>query len=129
STSRLNTTAACISLLSLAQAAALDPQGIGRNAAPFSFLNSRYAIPANDPTGGDGRNTGLLRFNAPNTRDEVTYTTRFDVIPTNRQRLFVRVTKAIRDSTNASAFLPGDPDAVTFKDRSYGFAVGWNWTL
>lgn len=129
SASRLNTTPNCISFLSLAQAAALDPQHVGVNAALFSFLNSRYTQPVNDPTGGDGRNTGLLRFNAPNTRDEVTYTTRIDFNPTNRQRFFVRITKAIRDSTNASAFLPGDPDAVTFKDRSYGFAVGWNWTL
>jgi len=127
--SRINTQPQCISFLSLAQAAALDPRGIGRNAELFSFLNTRYSTPANDPTGGDGRNTGLLRFNAPNTRDEVTYTTRFDVIPTDRQRIFFRYTKAVRDSTNAVAFLPGDPDAVTFKDRSYGFASGWNWAI
>ena len=128
--SRLNNAPQCISFLSLAQAAALDPLGIGRNAALFDFLNQRYAAnPANDLTGGDGRNTGLLRFNAPNTRDEVTYTTRIDFNPTDRQRFFVRVTKANRDSTNALAFLPGDPDAVGFQDRSYGFAVGWTWTL
>src|SRR2546423_6558465 len=58
-TSRINTAPNCISFLSLAQAAALDPQGIGRNAALFGFLNTRYSTPANDPTGGDGRNTGL----------------------------------------------------------------------
>src|SRR6266404_1417867 len=129
SASRLNTTPACISFLPLATSASLDPQHIGRNAALFDFLNSRYSIPANDPTGGDGRNTGLIRFNAPNIRDEVTYTTRIDANPTNRQRIFFRYTKAVRDSTNTVAFLPGDKDAQLFKDRSYGFAVGWNWTL
>jgi len=127
--SRLNTTPACISFLSLAQAAALDPQGIGRNAALFGFLATRYPTPANDPTGGDGRNTGLLRFNAPNIRDEITHTVRIDGNPTDRQRIFFRYTKAKRESTNALAFLPGDPDAVTFKDRSYGFATGWNWSI
>lgn len=129
SASRINTTPACISFLSLAQAAALDPQGIGRNAALFAFLATRYPTPPNDPTGGDGKNTGLLRFNAPNIRDEVTYTTRIDGNPTDRQRIFFRLTKAPRDSTNALAFLPGDPDAVVFKDRSYGFVFGWNWTI
>ncbi len=127
--SRLNTTPACISFLSVASATALDPQAVGPNAALLAFLNSRYPTPANDPTGGDGRNTGLLRFNAPNVRDEVTYTTRVDANITDRQHLFVRVTKAYRDSTNTVAFLPTDPDAVKFRDRSYGVAVGWNWAV
>jgi len=47
SASRLNTAPACISFLPLATAASLDPQGIGRNAALFDFLNSRYSTPAN----------------------------------------------------------------------------------
>ncbi|MGH9818678.1 MAG: carboxypeptidase regulatory-like domain-containing protein, partial [Pyrinomonadaceae bacterium] len=65
STSRLNTTPTCISFLTPAQSAVLDPQGIGPNAALLALYNARFPLP-NDLTGGDGRNTGLLRWNAPN---------------------------------------------------------------
>lgn len=127
-TSRLNTTPGCISFQTTAQTAAFDPQGVGVNAALLAFINSRYPLP-NDLTGGDGRNTGLLRFNAPNVRDDKIYTTRIDVNPTNNQRLFVRYTFTQRDSTNALAFLPGDQDAVTFQDRSYALAGGHTWLI
>jgi hypothetical protein len=94
----------------------------------LDFIRARFPLP-NDLTGGDGRNTGLFRFNAPNVRDDKIYTTRVDANPTDNQRLFVRYTKTLRDSTNALQFLPGDPDAVTFQDRSYAIAGGHTWAI
>jgi len=127
-TSRLDTTPQCISFQSVAQSAAFDPRGIGVNTALLAFINARYPLP-NDVTGGDGRNTGLLRFNAPNVRDDKIYTTRVDANATDNQRFFVRYTLTHRDSTNALAFLPGDPDSVTFQDRSYALAGGHTWAI
>jgi len=128
STSRLDTTPTCISFQTPAQTAAFDPQHIGNNAALLAFINSRYPLP-NDLSGGDGRNTGLIRWNAPNLRDDKIYTIRIDANPSDRQRLFFRLTKTLRDSTNSIEFLPGDGDSVLLKDRSYGFAIGHTWVI
>ncbi len=127
-TSRLDTTPNCISFQTPAQTAAFDPRGVGVNAALLAFINARYPLP-NDLTGGDGRNTGLLRFNAPNLRDDKIYTTRVDANLSDRQRLFVRTTFTIRDSTNAVPFLPGEDPAQTFQDRSYAVAGGHTWVI
>lgn len=53
----LSTQPSCISTLTLAQAAALDPLGIGADQALLSFVNGRYPEP-NQVSGGDGINTG-----------------------------------------------------------------------
>ena len=126
--SRLNTTPNCISFQSAAQSAARDPRGIGVNPALLAFIKGRFPLP-NDLTGGDGRNTGLLRYNAPNVRDDKIFTTRVDSNITDNQRLFVRYTKTQRASTNTVQFLPGDPDAVTFEDESYVIAGGHTWAI
>jgi hypothetical protein len=128
SASRLNTQPSCISYLSPADIAARDPRHIGVNAALLSLINTRFPLP-NDLTGGDGRNTGLYRFNSPNKRDDNIYTLRFDAVPTDRQRLFVRTTITRRDSTNTPQFLPQDADSVTFKDRSWSIAAGHTWII
>lgn len=127
-TSRIDTTPTCISFQSAAATQGLDPQGVGVNQALLGFINGRYPVP-NDLSGGDGRNTGLIRWNAPNVRDDKIYTTRVDANPTDNQRIFVRFTKTFRDSTNSIQFLPGDPDSVTLADRSYGIAGGHTWII
>jgi hypothetical protein len=123
-TSRIDTTPNCISYLSAAQITAIDPLHLGSNPALISLMNTRYPLP-NDLTGGNGVNTGLVRWNAPNLRDDKIYTTRIDTNINDKNRLFFRFTKTLRDSTNSLQFYPGDQDAVTFKDRSYSFASGW----
>lgn len=125
---RLNTRPDCIGFLTQGQIAALDPQGVGVNTALLSFINSRYPLP-NDLLGGNGVNTGLFRFNAPNTRDDQIYTTRIDGTPGDNHRLFGRLTVTRRDSTNAVQQFPGDDDAVTFQDRSYSLAGGHTWII
>ncbi|HEX3101963.1 MAG TPA: TonB-dependent receptor, partial [Pyrinomonadaceae bacterium] len=121
-------TAGCIGYVTPAGLAGLDPQHVGVNSALLGLYNSRFPAP-NDLTGGDGVNTGLLRFNAPNVRDDHIYTLRFDAKPTDHQTLFVRSTITRRASTNSVQFLPGDPDAVELKDQSYGWVVGHSWVI
>ena len=130
SNSRLNdpNTAACIGFVSAAQIQAFDPLHIGINQALLDVVNSRFPLP-NDLTGGNGVTTGLLRWNAPNLRDDKIYTFRFDAVPNANNRVFVRTTITRRDSTNSLQFLPGDADAVTFQDRSFSIAGGWNWII
>jgi len=121
-------TAGCIGYLTPTDIAALDPQHVGVNQSLLGLYNSRFPH-ANDLTLGNGVNTGGFRWNAPNTRDDNIYTTRFDVVPTDRQRAFVRFTITRRDSTNSSQFVPGDEDAVSFQDKSFAIAVGHTWLI
>jgi hypothetical protein len=128
---RLNTNPSCITILSPAQVAALDPLGVGGNAALLSFINSRYPQ-ANDLTAGDGINTGGFRFNAPSQRKDNTYTTRIDWNATSKQRFFGRFNIARRiqtDTVNSvAAQFPGDPETAQIIVRDYTWVVGHTWT-
>ncbi len=126
--SRLDTTPSCISFLSQGQIAALDPQGIGVNQNLLSFINSRYPV-ANDLSIGNGINTGGLRFNAPITRTDNTYTTRVDGNISDYQKLFGRLTLTRRNSTNSTSLFPGDPASQAFVDKSYAWVVGHSWVI
>ncbi|MEO8436192.1 MAG: carboxypeptidase-like regulatory domain-containing protein [Pyrinomonadaceae bacterium] len=127
---RLNTNPSCISFLTPAQVAALDPRHIGGNAALLSFINGRYPLP-NDLTLGDGINTGGFRFNAPSRRADNTYTTRIDYNATEKQRLFGRFNIARRTQTDtvnsvAAQFL-GDPETAQIIVKDYAWVVGHTW--
>lgn len=131
-TARLNNpaTAACITILSPAQVAALDPRGIGAAPALLSFLQSRYPLP-NDLTGGDGINTGAFRFNAPSHRKDNTYTNRIDYNLSDKQKFFGRWNIARRiqtDTVNSVAQqFPGDPETAQIIVKDYAWVVGHNW--
>jgi len=127
-TSRLDTTPNCISFLTPAQIAALDPQGRGVNQALLSFINSRYPLP-NDLTGGNGVNTGLYRYNAPVTLSNNTFTPRIDWNINNNQRLFGRATITRNDQTNGIQLFPGDEDSQRLVDKSYQAVVGHTWVI
>ena len=130
--SRLNTTPNCISILTPAQVAALDPQGVGPNQAFLTFLNSRYPH-ANDLTAGDGINTGGFRFNAPSHREDNTYTNRYDWNATDKQKVFGRWNIARRvqtDTVNTVAQqFPGDPEGGQIVVKDYAWVVGHTWVL
>ncbi len=130
--SRLNTTPQCITTLTPAQVAALDPRHIGADPALLSFINSRYPR-ANDLTLGDGINTGGFRFNSPTRRADNTYTTRIDGNITDRQKVFARlnvVRGRVTDTTNTVAQqFPGDPESGTIVTKDYSLAVGYNWVI
>jgi hypothetical protein len=132
SSARLNTQPSCITILTPTQVTALDPAGIGPNAALLSFINSRYPLP-NDLTLGDGLNTGGFRFNAPSSREDNTYTTRFDANLTSRQKAFVRFNIARRTQTDTvnsvAAQFPGDPTGALIVVKDYSIAGGHSWSI
>ena len=128
---RLTTAPQCITILSQAQIAALDPAGIGADASLFSFINERYPLP-NDLSAGDGVNTGGFRFNAPSRRADNTYTTRIDYSPNSAHKFFGRFNIARRlqtDTVNSvAAQFPGDPETGQIVVRDYTWVVGHTWT-
>jgi hypothetical protein len=128
--SRLNTTPQCITIMTPAQVAALDPQHIGADAALLNYVNSRYPV-ANDLTAGDGINTGGFRFNAPAHRQDDTYTTRIDGNINDHNKVFVRFNFANRNQTDivntVAAQFPGDPEPSQIVTRDWAIAGGWNW--
>ena len=128
STARLDTRPDCIGFVNQAGLQTLDPRGVGFNASLLSFINERYPLP-NDLSGGNGINTGLFRFNAPNTLANNTYTTRIDGNINDSQRLFGRLTLTRNSQTNGFRLFPEDEDSVRLDDDSYQVAVGHNWVV
>ena len=130
-TARLNTNPNCVTILTPAQVAALDPAHVGGNSGLLSFINSRYPR-ANDLTAGDGVNTGGFRFNAPSKREDNTYTTRIDWNASSKQKFFGRFNIARRiqtDTVNSvAAQFPGDPETAQIIVRDYTWVVGHTWT-
>jgi len=129
---RLNTNPGCITILTPAQVKSFDPAGIGPNSALLSFINSRYPLP-NDLTAGDGLNTGGFRFNAPSSRSDNTYTTRFDANINSKQKAFVRFNIARRNQTDTvnsvAAQFPGDPASALIVVKDWSIAGGHSWSI
>jgi hypothetical protein len=129
---RLNTSPQCITTLTPAQIAALDPQRVGVSQPLLTFLNQRYPLP-NDLSAGDGINTGGFRFNAPSLRADNNYTGRVDWNITDRQRMFARVSKisALQTDTvnvrSVAQQFPGDPETSQIVTGDYAWVVGHNW--
>lgn len=133
-TARLNdpATAGCITILTPAQIAQLDPQGVGANTALLNFINGRYPLP-NDLSLGDGLNTGGIRFNSPVSRVENNYTTRFDANISDLQKVFVRFNIQRRTQTDTgnsvAAQFPGDPEGALIVNSDYAIAAGHSWAI
>jgi Carboxypeptidase regulatory-like domain len=129
---RINTNPQCITILSPAQVAALDPSVVGPNQALLSFITGRYPQ-ANDLTSGDGINTGGFRFNSPSRRSANTYTTRIDLNATENQKVFgrfniVRLRATDTINTVAQQF-PGDPESGQVSVRDYSIVGGHTWNI
>jgi hypothetical protein len=128
--SRLNTTPSCITILTPAQVAALDPQGIGAAAPLLNFLNSRY------PTGcdvalGNGINTCGFRFNSPVTLSSNIWTNKVDFVR-GGHRLFGRftITRNQNDRTDGPIQqFPGDDKSTVGRNRDWAFAIGHTWNM
>jgi Carboxypeptidase regulatory-like domain len=130
--STIQSTPQCITTLTPAQVAALDPCSNlatapgpctisgnpgdtpvtpGFNPGLLQLINSRYPH-ANDLAAGDGINTGGFLFNAPAPNTVNTYTTRVDYDMTSKQKLFTRFTFYNQHTISAglpSIQFPGDP--------------------
>jgi hypothetical protein len=133
--SRLNKDPQCISTLSAAQVAALDPAGLGFNSGVISFLKGRFTKPdgtqllPNDPTLGDGVNTGGYRFTVPTPNILTNYVTRIDYNLNSRMKVFGRFTINRQNAIESLPVLPFDPVTHPFIDRSYSYVVSHVWQL
>jgi hypothetical protein len=126
--SRRNTQPNCISTLSAAQVAALDPAGIGFDQSVLSFINSRYPQ-ANDLSRGDGVNTGGYRFTYPTPDIDTTYVGKVDYAVASKQRISGRFTINRRNAVESLPEFPTDPSTHPFIDRSYAYVVNHTWTI
>jgi hypothetical protein len=126
--SRLNTQPNCISTLSPAQVASLDPVGTGFDQGVLSYIDSRYPQ-ANDLTQGDGVNTGGYLFTTPIPDIQSTYVGRVDYNLTPTQRIFGRLTITRQSYFSGLPEFPTDPVTHPFTDRSYGYVVSHVWTI
>jgi hypothetical protein len=126
--SRANTQANCITYLTPAQVATLDPSGIGDSAYVHQLTNNRYPAP-NDLTGGDGINTGGFRFNAPADDFQTGYVARVDYVINSKMSLYGRGTVTRENSVYAYNEFPSDPSTFPHVDRSYAYVVGHVWQI
>jgi hypothetical protein len=131
-TSRLNTQPTCISPMSAATAASLDPASIGFDPSVLAFIAKRYPAP-NDPTQGDGVNTEGLRFTYPEPDIETTYVGRVDYNLTQKNKVYGRFTinrtNEVYPTSAGAPEMPGDPPSLSEVDRSYGYVVSDIWTI
>ncbi|HJZ65656.1 MAG TPA: carboxypeptidase-like regulatory domain-containing protein, partial [Candidatus Acidoferrum sp.] len=133
----INSTAAsapqCITYLTPAQVAQIDPQKIGDSQTILNLLNTRYPAP-NTTTAGDGINTGGFRFNSAQHTTEDDYVARIDYIYSEKHKFFARGNLArstAGDSANtALQQFPGDPlPFATIAQRDFTYVAGYTWTI
>lgn len=125
-----NNNAGGVTQLTMAQAAALDPAGVGFNQSFLTLIQKRYPV-ANDMSGdvGDLVNTAGFRFNAPFPYAEDDYVQRVDYNMNSSMKLFGRGTFTRTTGTQGAIQFPGDPPTFLFKDQSYAWVVGHTWTI
>jgi hypothetical protein len=138
-----DTSTACVTILTAAQVAALDPCSApgscsnattpGFSAAGFapallSLFNTRYPQP-NDLASGDGLNTAGFRFNAPNPFTENIYTTRIDYNINSKHKMFTRFNFNNSNGISTPIQFPGDPVTGPQIERDNGWVLGETWII
>jgi len=123
---RFINTSGALTTLTAANINALFPVGVNPvGLAVLADAASRYA--ANDPTAGDGLNTGGFRFNASTPVKLNTNTVKFDFSLTNNQSLFIRGNYQ-QDLFGGVPQFPDTP-SPNFWSHPVGLAVGHTWTI
>jgi hypothetical protein len=102
------------------------PLGPGANSAALAYF-AMYPM-SNTTTKGDGLNTSGYTFTSPNPTSNTTTIVRFDYIPTQAHRIFIRGNLQDDNTSSAESF-PGNPPSSKTYDNSKGFAVGDIWTI
>jgi hypothetical protein len=102
------------------------PLGPGANSAALAYF-AQYPA-SNSTTKGDGLNTGAYTFSSPTPLSNTTAVVRFDYVPTQAHRIFLRGNLQ-DDNTSAAESFPGNPASTQTFDNSKGFAVGDIWTI
>ena len=113
--------------LSPAQIRAIDPMGIGPNAALLQYWK-QYPTDINDSSVGDGVNVVGHRFAAPVDNVFNTYISKLDFNLGANQTAFVRGTLQDDAVSQEPAFLGGDPIRTT-KTGNRGVAAGHTWVM
>jgi len=113
--------------LSPAQISALDPLGIGPNAALLQYW-SQYPTDINDSSVGDGVNVVGHRFAAPINNTFNTYITKLNFNAGSNHSLFFRATLQDDTVSQEPAYLGGDPIRTTATGNR-GMAAGHAWIL
>lgn len=116
------------STLSAAQAAQLDPQGIGWNSQLVSVFTSRYPH-SNNAQIGDGLNTGGFEFNAPFPYTENDFVSRVDYTINSKMKVDGVGHWTRTNGTESAIQFPGDPETHPFLDQSYSWVAEHTWTL
>jgi hypothetical protein len=114
--------------LSPAEAAAIDPLGVGPSAAAAQLFK-QYPLP-NEPGTSYRGNIDQFRFAAPIPKKFVTYVGRLDfkLNESGSQNLFLRV-NAQDDTIDAAPQFPGQPPASQTFFKNLGLAVGYDWAV
>lgn len=120
-TSGVLTTLTAADINRLFPAVGVNPVGL----AVLADAARRY--PANDPTTGDGLNTGGFRFNASRPVRLNTNTAKLDFTLTQNQSLFIRGNYQ-QDHFGGSPQFPDTP-SPDFWSHPVGAAIGHTWTL
>jgi hypothetical protein len=113
--------------LSPAQIAAIDPLGIGPNAAMLQYW-SQFPTDINDSSVGDGVNVVGHRFAAPIDNKFLTYIGKVDFNAGSNHAFFVRGTMQDDTVDSEPAYLGGDPIRST-ETGNHGIAAGHTWIL
>lgn len=134
----------CVTILSAAQVASLDPCSGGCPSAPgfaaagvapslLSLFNSRYpACPGSvgcDFTQGDGLNTVGFRFNAPDDLTENDYLAHVDYNISANNKMFVRFNFRNLTGVETPNAFPGDPLTAPQLIDDAGWVLGETWTI
>ena len=134
----------CVTILSAAQVASLDPCSGGCPSAPgfaaagvapslLSLFNSRYpACPGSagcDFTQGDGLNTVGFRFNAPDDLTENDYLAHVDYNIDANNKMFVRFNFRNLTGVETPNAFPGDPLTAPQLIDDAGWVLGETWTI
>jgi len=138
-----DTSTACVTILTAAQVAALDPcsapgacssattpgfSAAGSAPALLNLFNTRYPQP-NDLASGDGLNTAGFRFNAPNPLTENIYTTRIDYNINSKHKMFTRFNFNNSNAISTPIQFPGDPVTAPQIGQDNGWVLGETWII
>ncbi len=132
--SRATTAPQCISYLTPAQVAAIDPlattnpAAAGEDQSLFAYVNARYPH-ANNLSTGDGVNTGGYFFTQKYLRNEYNYVGRVDFNLTPKQRIFIRGIQDRVDGLQALNQFDVDPLSYPNQTRSYGYVASHIWQI
>ncbi len=123
----------CVASLNLTQnqqaySAAKGTASTGINPAALSALaDAIKKYPANDPTQGDGLNTGGYRFNALTPIKLNSHVLKLDFNLTSKQQAFVRA-NVLYDHQTLPRWLPDTPSPLVW-NHPRGLAAGHTWTI